>query len=268
MERTAPLLFLPWMERATVIDALTNSRNIGVQFWTTPFNRRMTIAAGVFNRWLEEGVRFKDSPTSATGRITWLPLDNRPPGSLIHLGLYGRVGEGGEKPIKVQETPEAFFTEYFVDTGKFSLDRATHLGVEAGWRKGSFMVGGEALMANARAPDVGDPRFSGGYINATWILTGESTPYNREFGHWGLVAPNRTVNQGGPGLIRIGVRYSWIDLNGGTIQGGEMSRLSAGVTWLPTPTTRADFNYGMVKLNRFGIIGTTHIFQWRIMLMF
>jgi hypothetical protein len=59
-----------------------------------------------------------------------------------------------------------------------------------------------------------------------------------------------------------------VDLEDGSISGGEMSRLTGVFNWYLSGTALTSFNYGLVRLDREGAVGYTNIFQLRLFLLF
>ena len=68
-------------------------------------------------------------------------------------------------------------------------------------------------------------------------------------------------------MLELTLRYSTLFANDGEISGGEMSRLGAFITWYPTILSKLQFAYGYVKLDRFNLIGYTHIYQLRFAIL-
>jgi len=66
-----------------------------------------------------------------------------------------------------------------------------------------------------------------------WFLTGEHRAYNKSLGAFSGFAPTHPVRIRNRtwGALELGVRYSYIDLTDGPIEGGRMSILMPGVNW-------------------------------------
>jgi phosphate-selective porin OprO/OprP len=96
------------------------------------------------------------------------------------------------------------------------------------------------------------------------MITGESRPYNTATGIFGFVPVSRPVFKGGPGAWEVLVRYSTLDLNGGTIQGGKFWRITPMVNWYLSKDLRLEFAYGYGVLDRFNLKGATQFFQTRV----
>jgi phosphate-selective porin OprO/OprP len=62
------------------------------------------------------------------------------------------------------------------------------------------------------------------------------------------------------------LRFSYIDLDGGSLRGGKLWRLTPMVNWYLSDNVRLEFTYGYGTLERFDLKGGTHFFQSRIQL--
>src|SRR5262249_37438040 len=112
----------------------------------------------------------------------------------------------------------------------------------------------------------GNPRFDGWYVTATWVLTGETRPYEHANGYFGRVTPDSPLSftNGGLGAFAVPARYSWIDLTSGAIEGGRLDRWTGAFSWYPTNWGRFEFNYGYGRLQRFGTTGISRFYQLRL----
>jgi len=73
------------------------------------------------------------------------------------------------------------------------------------------------------------------------------------------------VFEGGPGAVEASLNYSYIDLDGGTLQGGKFRRLGPALKWHLMDYLRIELAYGYGKLNRFGLEGVTQFFPARFL---
>jgi phosphate-selective porin OprO and OprP len=91
--------------------------------------------------------------------------------------------------------------------------------------------------------------FDGWYAQATYVLTGESRPYNIGAGSFGSPKPARpfSLETGGIGAWEVGVRYSTVNLNdtssGFIVNGGKQSLWTFGVNWYVNNNVRFMLNY-------------------------
>ena len=97
--------------------------------------------------------------------------------------------------------------------------------------------------------------FSGFSVTGSWILSGEMRAYNRRSGTFGPGAVSRPVDLGGSGTWEVALRYSNLDLNGGSVAGGGMEIYSLAVNWFASSLLRATLNYRHIVLDRDGLVG-------------
>jgi phosphate-selective porin OprO/OprP len=88
-----------------------------------------------------------------------------------------------------------------------------------------------------------DVTLSGGYIQATYFITGEMRPMKDTT--WSRPMPNANFHDGGggPGAWEVGARFSYIDLKDNIIQGDQGYTFTLGLNWYWNPNTRFMFNY-------------------------
>lgn len=78
-----------------------------------------------------------------------------------------------------------------------------------------------------------DLHFSGGYIQAGYMLTGEHRKYNPAKGVYGAISPKDPFNWAAWSwdAWEIGARYSQMTLNDLDIRGGELSKTTVDASW-------------------------------------
>jgi phosphate-selective porin OprO/OprP len=268
MERLMGGGVMPGIERAMGTDALTPARNVGVQLGNSFAGDRMTWAAGIFNDWAFTGEKFDRAASQVIGRLTGLVMNQPDGGGLLHIGVSGRYSDVKPGFLKFSTTPEVFQFPTVLDTGDFPADTMTHGLVELYYQRGPLWLGGEAFSTWIDSPEAGSPRFSSAWVQGSWIVNGDSRPYLRERGIFGVLQPERAVTEGGVGLFEVGVRLSTVDLEDGAVRGGESSRLTGIANWYLTARTLLAFNYGLIRLDLAGVESTVHTFQLRLFMLF
>jgi phosphate-selective porin OprO/OprP len=151
--------------------------------------------------------------------------------------------------------PEADLAPVLVDTDSMAAESVTLLALEAALVRGPAALQAEVVTAMADAPSPGgDPSFLSYYVQAAWLLTGESVSYRRAEGVFGGVAPQRnfSVADGGAGAWQLAARWSRIDLSDEGIAGGELSDISLGLNWFLNPITRITGNVVLADLESAG----------------
>ena len=267
MERTMSLLYLPMQERSAVADGMLPSRNVGAVLSGTGLGQDVSWAAGAFNNWLEDGGTFSDSASQFVGRLTWVPWTSAGESSLLHLGLGLRYGDANQGLAYITR-PEFNNSPAFVNTGLLEANYSSTYDVEASWRQGPFWLAGEYIWSDIDSPSLGNPRFSGHHLTASWALSGEMREYNRKSGIFSPLPITRSVRENGWGAWEAAARWSTLDTNDGLVHGGELGIYSVGLTWWLTPTFNVSVNYRWIDLDEgLGEQAYTNGFATRIVLM-
>jgi phosphate-selective porin OprO and OprP len=252
------------VERSPFLDAFIPIMADGVK-WIVHVPRRHLLAnVGWFNDGLSEDEKFATYNQQFVARLAWLPIVTER-GKLIHVALMGREVEPDNHKFNARSKPEAYLAPYYVETGSFPTDRAGTMGLEAYYRDGSWLYGGEYGWQKFDAPANGDPMFHGGNVSVAWLITGETRGYNLVSGYFKGVSPKRTVFEGGPGAVEATLNLSYVDLEGGNLRGGKFWRLTPTVKWHLMDYLRVELAYGYGVLDRFDRQGTTHFFQGRVL---
>jgi phosphate-selective porin len=80
--------------------------------------------------------------------------------------------------------------------------------VETYYRPGPLMFGTEYFFNQVHSCESNDPFFHGGEVFVSYLMTGETRPYNARGAYFERVSPSRTVFEGGPGAWENVLRYS------------------------------------------------------------
>lgn len=183
---------------------------------------------------------------------------------------------GGVRAVTLQEFPEIRVDgNRLVNTGAIRAKGGTLWGLEAAGNIRNVNISGEFYKYQVER-DTGcsgcvtapDPEFSGWYLQASWILTGENKVYLP------FAVNNNMASYANPrldapfafdgvhwGAWEIAARYSDLDLNwrpgvlgvpcgGGCIRGGEQKIWTLGLNWYLTNNVRMMFDYMRVDVNR------------------
>jgi len=249
---------LPQQER--VLNPFFVSRNVGAKI-THVFGeeQRMTLSGGVFNDWWTKDQSLEESGTDVSTRMTGLLWDQPNAKRYFHLGLSGRYAGADNNTLRYKGRPESNVAGNYVDSGNLPADHAWHLGLEALWNEGPFSILAEYNRAWVDSPSKGNPEFSGYYITASWVITGETRPYDRTVGYARRVMPES--RWGAPEIV---ARFSHVDLDDADVQGGKFDKTYLGVNWWATRRWKVGFGWGHTWLDRFGKTGVTDSFLTRI----
>lgn len=253
------------MERQMAIDVIPILAD-GVKWLGYLPKKKIFWNVGIFADWLSKGQSFSTYAWQTAARVGWLPIYLPEENTTLHLGINYRYGAIADDKIRVRSRPEANPAPRFIDTNEFQSDRSNHIGVEAYYNSGPWMFGSEVYWHKFNSSATGDPMFFGGEVVASYMITGESRPYNTATGILGFVPVNRSIFKGGPGAWEVLFRASTLDLDGGSLQGGKFWRITPMLNWYLSKDIRFELTYGYGVLDRFQLKGATQFFQSRIQL--
>jgi len=256
------------MERSTINDATIPILADGVKW--IGYSKKLAVIwnLGFYGDAISVGQSFSTYRNQVAGRFAWVPIMSEQSGKVLHLGMSTRWGKPKDDTLQLRSRPEDFTSPYFVDTGKFSATHTTMVALEAYYRPGPLLFGSEYFWQQADAPLAGDPLSHGGEAVVTWLPTGETRVYNTKGGFFNQISPLRPVFKGGLGAWELVARFSYINLNGGTLKGGTFWRFTPMVNWHLSDQVRLALAYGYGSLDRFELVGRTHFFQSRLQLQF
>lgn len=126
---------------------------------------------------------------------------------------------GTSTPTLINGTP------FFVNTGNFFMNHYNLVGTELLWVEGPITVQSEFMYLRAQRNTGNAANFAGFYTQMGNLLTGEYRPYMRKAGALDrikVLCPFGNSNETGYGWggWEIAQRFSYVDLNSGTIRGG------------------------------------------------
>lgn len=183
------------------------------------------------------------------------------------------AGPGSPTAFRLRERPELNVDSQnirLIDTGAIDADNYLDWGVEAaGNYKSVYAQGGYfGYNVSRRTGALANPDFTGWYIQASWLLTGEQKPYRPERGAYASPKPNDplTFDKGGIGAWEIAARYSDLDLEfhagpPGTVKtaagfrGGDQKIYTVGINWYPNTAVRLVLDYQHTDVDRLNNTG-------------
>lgn len=228
--------FISVLERAAFTDVFQFNRRVGVSLSTAGDD--YTLTGGLFAGNLEDGNQDQGFVAAARGTLQRQIGD----AALFHAGASVRYREQGDDEglARYRQRPYTHLPGRIISTGKIA-DQDMFIGLEAALLSGPFWAAGEIAMleADTSLPG-GDPGFSGGYVEVGAFLNGAKT-YKK--GKFDRPKVDRPVTQGGYGALSGVVRFDQVDLTDGTIDGGKLETVIAGIDWWPTSHTRIGVNF-------------------------
>ncbi len=145
----------------------------------------------------------------------------------------------------------------------------------------SYRTFSSALTTATTVVQPDNNKFSGWYMQGSWVLTGETKAYNPGTGFFRPPRPADPFTPGkwGLGAWEVAARYSKLNLNDNeldssavitgwtgasnatytfynTVRGGEQGITTLGLNWYPSSSVRMLFNYQWTDINRLQAAGT------------
>ena len=179
------------------------------------------------------------------GRVAGRPWVDKENEQYLHVGASAGLLRYAGEEVRYRQRPETHIGPRFVDTSTIAAQEGTTYGLETAFVSGPFHA--EAEWSRVDVDVIGDSEatFDAFYISAGMFLTGESRPYKGSF--FGRVKPKKNWgDEGGNGAWEIAARYSTIDLDDGSIKGGEVDVITLGLNWYLNPVTRIMLNVNFI----------------------
>ena len=265
IEYVAPGTQMQFMERGTGAPMFIRQRNVGIRYSNNFFNQRMTFTAGFFNNYWETGKSFSANGSQFTTRVTGL-VHYTSDRDLVQVGLGYRHTGATDGKVSYKAKPEVNTAPAFITTGSINASAASLWMLETVVAKGPALFIAEYFSARVN-PDAGkDPHFSYWQIGGGYFITGENRRFNRTTGNPGKLIPKKNFKfrkGSGPGAWEIASRFTSTDGTDAGIPGGQFRRFTIGLNWFTNAHFRYTINYGRGWLEKGGITGNTHMWQFR-----
>jgi phosphate-selective porin OprO/OprP len=258
LEELTSSKYITFTERSIATNAFAPAHNMGFMAFASHMEDRLNWAFGTFTDHAVAGVGSVNWKHSLTGRITFAPIVDKEAKRVLHLGLSYQDRSPDTENDRVRVRPEVPFLPRTQDTGTFSVESESIVGLEAAFVQGPFSVQGEYYKADyTDHPDApgASPSYSGYYLMASWFVTGETRPYKG--GTFGRVKPNTNFDgKKGCGALEVAARYSACDLDDDGLDGGVGHDVTVGVNWHLNPNARIMLDYVMYTLHHVGDVNS------------
>jgi len=193
----------------------------------------------------------------------------------VHVGFSGsallqparsNVGQPGPtlENVQLRDRPELRIDmNRLIDTGLIDTDKVFTYGAEAGFNWHNFLLEGEYIRIDLDRHHGDTLHFDGGYVEGSWVITGESRKYNTGSAAWARPVPAHPFDpfsdKGGWGAWELAARYSLTDLNSDDIHGGNQKVYGVSLSWYPNSFLRFLLQGDYVDVDRH--IGGTQVGQ-------
>ncbi len=252
LERMTSSRYITFMERSLATDAFAPDRNLGaaINSYGNVLSGGWSAAVGVFGNNVNATNQQGDERWGSSGRVTFAPIATKT--KVVHIAGSAEYRNLRGRNYRVRTRPESHIANLrLVDTGNFAADDKITWGFEFAGVMGPFSLQSEYMQQNVNATSGTTFDFDGYYVEASWFITGESRNYNAKYGVFKRIKPKSSLGQGGFGAFELATRFSAIDLNDKTIQGGSEHDWTVGLNWYPISHVRFMANYVNVSSTRF-----------------
>lgn len=249
LERQGSGSFTAFLERSLPTQTFAPGHNIGALVHDCTKSQRQSWAFGIFSLGSQNEDSASGSSLSMTGRWTGLPIYEDDGDRLLHVGASVSSRRPGSRSTRYFSRPEARYVQPYADTGEIDVSNATLFGLELAGVRGPYWAQAEWIQADLDAQLVGNPDFSGFYLQAGWMLSGQTRPYQRANGTFDRLRPETNYHGGrlidplSGGAFEFTGRISHVDLSDGGVSGGKLTDYSLGVNWYATQPVRVQLNY-------------------------
>ena len=258
LEELTSSKYITFLERSLPTVLWSPSRHVGMAAYRHTESQNATLAYGVFFNDVSQTAKERIGDAQGVDfalRTTWLPYYGCGGRSLLHLGGGYVYRDDRDDSYEFQSRPEVHEGERLVRTGTLALRDFQTLNLEMASVYGPFSVQSELFYTQTDGI-AGTPNmdFYGGYVFASYFLTGENRPYKRSAGLFDRVKPFTNFwivpTSDGPsagwGAWELATRYSFVDLQDPALtdaRRGQLHDLTVGVNWYWNPNTRMMFNW-------------------------
>ncbi len=265
MEERTSSLNIPFNERSSYINAFGFAKVMGLSVNTAGDN--WTAGVGVYGDDLNNPESTNTSETvSLQARGTWVPVFSKTKEGLtvVHVGASARYRDNAGGPdatairgpgFRYRARPATGFGDRFVDTGSTAFAQDSFVGAEFAAQHNEFAMAAEYGQLTAK-PQSGttlgafEPSFAGGYVDFLWSPTGESRAYKTKEGAFGRTTPNHALGADGFGAVTLGMRYDFLDLTDGAMDGGGQKGVTLQGTWQPLSFLKFQVDYSRLDIER------------------
>jgi len=270
-----------FMERSIAVDAIVPDYNQGVSYtrWGDSYN----VAAGIFGDSANNAAQpvacdNSVSPTKGcneswgySARFVFAPL--HAVGDTLSLGVSAYWRDPVTDSWRVRARPNSHVTSTrLVDTGSIaSVDGVTAVGLEASLTKGPLSLQAEYNQQMlSRTKGGNDAEFNGWYVYGSYVLTGETRPWDMPSATYGRISPKGDNYPDARGAWEVALRLDQLDLDDteAGVAGGNIKTATLGLNWYANNNVKFMLNLIQVESAKAGLSDDPTIVQARAQVVF
>ncbi|MEX2286785.1 MAG: porin [Planctomycetaceae bacterium] len=243
-----------FMERSIPTQGIfAANREVGVASYNWSDDKNVSWTYGVFFDSISESLKERIDDNQGyrvSGRVTWLPYYDEPSNGryLVHTGAGILFTDEQDDQAQFRARPQIHEGPRLIDSGVLPAASTTTGNVELATVLGPLSVQTEWFLCSVNLDDGGPTTLYGGYIYASYFLTGENRIYEREGQHgaqFGRSVPytNFFCVPGchGCGAWEAKARMSYLNLD--EVDAGRYHDLTVGFNWYWTERIRVMFDW-------------------------
>jgi len=222
--------------------------------------------------WGDQGVTLlNEEQLGVVGRLAGRPLYGED--WSLHVGFSGsymfqppqsNVDQPGESlhNTQLRDRPELRIDmNRLIDTGLIDTNHADTWGFELGGNWRNFLLQGEYIRIDVdRRGGDSNVHFQGGYVEGSWVITGEQRKYSASSAAFARPVPAHPFDpingERGWGAWELAARYSLTDLDSDDIHGGNQKVYGLSVSRYPNALLRFILQGDYVDVDRESAAGT------------
>ncbi|MBI4517951.1 MAG: hypothetical protein HY699_19270 [Deltaproteobacteria bacterium] len=239
-----------FVERAAVVTSTVNpSRDVGIMAHGRLFNAALQYQLAVMNG-AGQNRSDNNSDKDVIGRLVVAPFAA---GHLRGFNIGGAVSYGHQPGETLSGTKQTTSSIAGVTETGFNFFPAVarqgkrwRTGAHAAWFDGPFSLSGEYIQTEEARGALPDLETNGAYAGGTWLLTGETKPFNARLrpasALWDPMHP-------GCGAWEAALRYEFLklrhgaDTNTASPVDNRYDAVVVGLNWYPNEFLRLSLNY-------------------------
>ncbi|MDB4297515.1 OprO/OprP family phosphate-selective porin [Flavobacteriaceae bacterium] len=241
--------YLTFIERSFNVDFML-IRNSGILLKNSFNDQKLSYQLGFFRQ--ADGSTGNDTVgnnnLTITGRLASLIVNKE--NQFLHIAAGSSYRTYDSDEYRVASKPEANLSLLkYSDTNVLTdVDKVNIYQAEVAYGVGAFNFQTEYLTS--LVDKVNETlQLNTYYGQVSYFLTKEHKELKSSYAGFKRIKPLKSYGIDGYGALELALRYSYNDLNDGSIAGGEMSNVTFGVNWYLTSSTKVLFNqsFGTVK---------------------
>jgi phosphate-selective porin OprO/OprP len=184
-------------------------------------------------------------------------------GSYVFQPPQSNIDQPGDgiHNIQLRDRPELRIDmNRLIDTGLIDTDTADTWGFELGGNWRNFLLQGEYIRIDVDRRFADTLHFQGGYVEGSWVITGEQRKYNASNAAFARPVPAHPFDpingERGWGAWELAARYSVTDLNSDDVNGGNQKVYGVSLSWYPNALLRFILQGDYVNVDREAANGT------------